>query len=98
MYDYNSDVDIKTSTTFEPGKMTRTPSIPLVDMTEGHRHSGVSSRSGSFSSIDPNELTYANMKDDKVEKFDDPVYEYIKGSEQDFADNPLYDRSKRTSL
>lgn len=32
---------------------------------------------------------------EKVEKFDDPVYEYIKGGEQDFAHNPLYDTPRR---
>ena len=25
VYDYNSDIDIKSSTTFEPGRMSRTP-------------------------------------------------------------------------
>ena len=76
--------------------MPRTPSLPLVNMTDIRRNSYRSSHSGSFSSIDPNELAYANTTmTEKVEKFDDPVYEYIKGGEQDFAHNPLYDTPRR---
>ena len=92
VYDYSSDVDIKTSTTFEPVKVARTPSFPLVTMTDIRRQSTHSSRSGSFSSIDPNETAYANMTD--ADKFDDPVYEIIKGGEHDLAQNPLYDARK----
>ncbi|CAI8044659.1 hypothetical protein GBAR_LOCUS24757 [Geodia barretti] len=66
IFDY--DIDTKTSTTFEPGNISRTPSVPLVTMTDIHRHSTHSSRSGSFSSIDPNELTYANMNDNNDNK------------------------------
>ena len=95
VYDYSSDIDIKSSTTFEPGKVSRTPSIPLVHMTGVRRQSTRSSRSGSFSSIDPNETAYANMPENgEPKKFDDPVYAYIKGEEEDFANNPLYDARK----
>ena len=95
VYDYNSDIDIKSSTTFEPGGMSRTPSIPLVHMTDVRRISGHSSRSGSFSSIDPNELAYANVSDTKEDvNFDDPVYEQIKGGEE-ITHNPLYDSTKK---
>ena len=89
---YNSDMDLKSSTTFEPGKMSRTGSLPLVNLADIHRQSTLSSRSGSFSSIDSKELTYANVSQD--EKFDDPVYEYIKGDE-DVAHNPLYDSPQK---
>lgn len=85
-------MDIKSSTTFEPGKMSHTGSLPLVNLADLHRQSTHSTRSGSFSSIDSKELTYANVSQD--EKFDDPVYEYIKGDE-DVAQNPLYDSQKR---
>ena len=80
--------------------MSRTPSIPLVHMTDVRRVSGHSSRSGSFTSIDPNELAYANMTDIKEgeeKKFDDPVYEYIKGEEEEIARNPLYDSTRKKS-
>ena len=98
-FDY--DIDTKTSTTFEPGNISRTPSVPLVTMTDIHRRSTHSSRSGSFSSIDPNELAYANMTDrsNDPNKFDDPVYEHIKeGEKDDIAANPLYDGMKSTNL
>ena len=91
IFDYTNDVDTKASTTFDPGHMSRTPSIPLVHMTDVHRRSGRSS--GSFSSIDPNDLAYANVDDVKLQKkFDDPVYELIGGGDKDdLAPNPLYD-------
>ena len=97
IFDY--DIDTKTSTTFEPGNISHTPSIPLVTMTDVHRHSTHSSRSGSFSSIDPNELAYANMNNNnEAGKFDDPVYERIKGEKEDIAENPLYDDMMSTNL
>ena len=80
-FDY--DIDTKTSTTFEPGNISRTPSVPLVTMTDIHHRSTHSSRSGSFSSIDPNELAYANIKE---------------GEKEDIAANPLYDGMKSTNL
>ena len=100
IFDYTTDVDTKASSTFEPGNMSRTPSIPLVHMADIKRISGRSSRSGSFSSIDPNDMTYANISDNnrEIEKFDDPVYEQIKGDKEDFAHNPLYDGTMSTSL
>ena len=73
--------------------------MPLVTMTDVHRHSTHSSRSGSFSSIDPNELAYANMNNNnEAGKFDDPVYEHIKGEKEDIAENPLYDDMMSTNL
>lgn len=60
----------------------------MTDVRKHPRHS-----SGSFSSIDPNEFEYANFRLDNVnerEKFDDPVYELVKG-ENEYAENPLYD-------
>ena len=93
-FDYSSNtLDLKSSTTFEPGNMSRTPSLPLMYLTDVRRHSRHSSHSGSFSSIDPNDIAYANCKLDDVKKhenFDDPVYEHVKG-ENDYAENPLYD-------
>ena len=98
VYDYSSNVDIKSATTFEPGRVPRTNTYPLVDMTNIRRASGLSSRSGSFSSVDSSEMTYANTKmSNELKKFDDPVYEYIKGSEEEFAHNPLYDTSDKFS-
>lgn len=92
IYDYNSDMDINKSSTFDPGKISRAGSFPLVDMAGMHRMSTHSSRSGSFTSIDSKELAYANVSQD--EKFDDPVYEYIKGDEE-IAHNPLYDSPQK---
>lgn len=61
-------------------------SFPLLKLPGQQRLSTFSDRSGSFSSVDSN--PYMNAESDG--KFDDPVYERIKGD--DVAHNPLYEK------
>lgn len=100
IFDYTTDIDTKSSTTFEPAHVNRTQSLPMVHKAEIKRESKISTRSESFSSVDSADITYANVSDQIArEQFDDPVYELIKGEEkEEFAPNPLYDGMKSTNL
>lgn len=88
VFDYNSPEN-KSASTFASDMGQRHGSFPLLKLPGERKLSTLSDRSGSFSSIASNEIpTYMNSQMDL--KFDDPVYERIKGD--DVAHNPLYEK------